>query len=181
MKAILIWATALYLCSTSTLGFAEISRRMTGGFSVGYNEGWFGKNYASSLTSNPLFQTPSSFDIDLIDRTFAGIANGGGAIVKIWLFPALEGVQLTESSPQTLGLTPDFIPNLEKVFSLAKKHGLKVYLAGLNGYDFYQARGPLKTYYADLLSNRHGEREAFKTRALLPILRLMDRGRDAHC
>ena len=87
----------LYLCCASTVAFAG---KLPGGrgfnFLVGYNEAWFGPNYASSIASNPsVFCLPSSFDPSFVDKMFDGMQAGGAKIVRIWAFPVLQGIQLT--------------------------------------------------------------------------------------
>jgi hypothetical protein len=59
---------------------------------------------------------------------------GETKIVRIWVFTALQGIQLDLSKTHTLGLTQDMKDNLQTVFTLAKKYpGLKVYVTALNG------------------------------------------------
>jgi hypothetical protein len=183
MKAILGRAAALYLFCASTSAFA-------GGFSVGYNEAWFVYNYPTWLASNPYYFTDrfcpkppcnflSTFDLTLrvIDSYFATMAppNGNAKIVRLWLFPALQGIRLNYPSnhaPQTQGLTPEFCGNLKTV--LAKNHGLTVYLTALNGNDMAAAVGtPLQAYFVNLLNNS-AERLAFKNNVLDPLLNCLN-------
>jgi hypothetical protein len=183
MKAILRRIAALYLFCASTSAFA-------GSFSVGYNEPWFLYNFPNWLTSNPYYFTnrfctnppcnfPSRFDLTLsvIDTYFAGMANGNAKIVRLWLFPALQGIRLnypSSQAPQTQGLTPDFCGNLNTVLLKAKNHGLTVYLTALNGNDMAAAVGtPLQSYFAHLLNNP-AERLAFKTNVLGPLLNCLN-------
>jgi len=86
-------------------------------FSVGYDEAWFADNYPDWLASNPvynlLFQTSQfsskfSTTSSVMDAYFATMASGGAKIVRIWVFPGLQGIQLDLSQPpgkQTVGLT----------------------------------------------------------------------------
>jgi hypothetical protein len=60
---------------------------------------------------------------------FAGMANGKAKIVRLWLFPALQGIRLnypSSQAPQTQGLTPDFCGNLNTVLLKAKNHGRSI-------------------------------------------------------
>jgi hypothetical protein len=176
LKVILRSAAALQLLCASTLATAGNLPR--GSFWVGYNEAWFGANYGTWLTANPFYGAPSQFPstLGVIDTWFAGMAKGNAKIVRIWLFPQLQGIVLGQSSPQTQSLTSDFLYNLITIFNYAKKHGLMVYITALNGNDMRTAVGnaPLQDYYYNLLSNKYGEREAFKTNILAPLLAYMN-------
>ena len=197
MKAILRLTAALYLFCASTLAFAGNLPGGTGSsFGVGYNEAWFGQNYGNSIASNPsVFCLPSSFDPIFVDKMFAGMQAGGAKIVRIWVFPALQGIELDLQpgqckplTPQTMGLTQDLIGNplgnpptvgnLEKVFLAAKNHHLMVYVTALNGNDMNVAATNitgLRPYFQNLLTNTNGELDRFKNNALLPLLKLLNK------
>ncbi|TPW00405.1 MAG: hypothetical protein USCAAHI_00144 [Beijerinckiaceae bacterium] len=184
MKAILRRTAALYLCCASTVTFAGKLPGGTGvSFLVGYNEAWFGPNYVTYLASNPSFGLPAPITIDPSDSSFvstmfAGMANGGAKIVRIWVFTALQGIQLNPSKTHTQGLTGDLIGNLQTVFNAARKRGLKVYVTALNGGDMQVANTTgLRQYFQNLLTNT-SERDAFKTKALLPLLNLLNLNSD---
>ena len=123
-----------------------------------------------------LVPSSSSFDPSFVDKMFDGMQAGGAKIVRIWVFPALQGIELGEildhqpvvqcrppTTPQTLGLTQDLIPtpptvggNLEQVFLLAQKHHLMVYVTALNGNDMSVAATTitgLRPYFQNLLTN----------------------------
>src|ERR1700747_2366757 len=103
MKAILRRIAALYVFCASTSAFSS-------SFSVGYNEAWFVYNFPNWLASNPYYfanlplNFPSNFELlskpgpdnsaSVIDTYFAGMANGKAKIVRLWLFPALQGIVL---------------------------------------------------------------------------------------
>lgn len=148
------------------------------GFWVGYNEAWFGPNYGTWLTSNPYYNAPSQFPMtqSVIESWFAGMAQGKAKIVRIWLFPQLQGIVLGPTSPRAQSLTPDFATNLITVLELAKKHGLMVYVTILNGNDMTAAVGvpALENFYYNLLANHYGERDAFKTNILGPVLSVLN-------
>jgi hypothetical protein len=184
MKALPRWAVATYLSCASTLAFAGNLPGGTGSnFWVGYNEAWFGQNYPNSLASNPFFNINTSYyDPIFVDTMFAGMASGGAKIVRIWLFPALQCIQLGQCKPtngQTVGLTQDLIGNadlniignLEDVVVLAQHYHLKVYLTALNGNDMKVATSSLRTYF----SNTNGETACFQNNALLPLLKLLNK------
>jgi hypothetical protein len=191
MKAILRWTAALYLCCASTVAFAGKLPGGTGvSFLVGYNEAWFGPNYGNSIASNPsVFCLPSSFDPIFVEKMFAGMQAGGAKIVRIWVFPALQGIQLSPAAcpigaqtPQTMGLTADLVPQLEQVFLLAQKHHLMVYVTALNGNDMQVAATNitgLRPYFQNLLTNTNGELDHFKQNALLTLLTLMNKYKDS--
>jgi hypothetical protein len=130
-----------------------------------------------------------------MDKWFDGMAKGGAKIVRIWVFPGLQGIELNLSnSPgsQTVGLTlgsmrkpedsmrkPELIGNLKTVFKLAKHHGLMVQVVALNGVDTQAALGtPRQAYFENLLKNIGGERDTFKTKVLLPLLKLLNENRN---
>ena len=157
MKVILRWTAVLYLCCASTVAFAG---KLPGGrgfnFLVGYNEAWFGPNYASSIASNPsvfCLPLPSSFDRSFVDKMFDGMQAGGAKIVRIWAFPVLQGIQLSPARLSNRGAdTADngrntgvdtagstIVGNLERVFLLAQQHHLMVYVTALNGNDMVDA------------------------------------------
>ncbi len=181
MTAVLRRISASYilyiLCASTSVLAGTLP---TGSFWVGYNEAWFADKYLNWLADNPYFNLTSGFDRTFVDKIFAGIANGNAKIVRIWAFPGLQGIALSTSTQTgdltTIGLTADFKKNLPKVLSLAKKHGLKVYITALNGNDMRVAVGnkPLQSYYTNLLLNNHGERERFKNNALRPLLEILN-------
>ncbi len=183
----------LYLCCASTVAFAG---KLPGGrglnFLVGYNEAWF-PNYGNSIASNPsvFCLTSSSFDPSFVDKMFDGMQAGGAKIVRIWVFPALQGIQLSPAAcpigaqtPQTMGLTSDLIPNLERVFLAAQSHHLMVYVTALNGNDMQDAATKithLGPYFQNLLNpyDTNGELDRFQKYALLPLLELMNKYKDS--
>ena len=202
MKTILRLTAALYLFCASTLAFAGNLPGGTGSrFVVGYNEAWFGQNYGNSIASNPsVFCLTSSFDPIFVDKMFAGMQAGGAQIVRLWVFPALQGIELGPRppqqclplTPQTMDLTQDLIGNpqgnpptvgnLEKVFLAAQSHHLMVYVTALNGNDMTVASTNitgLRPYFQNLLTNTNGELDRFKEKALLPLVTLMNKYKDS--
>jgi len=124
-----------------------------------------------------------------MDAYFATMASGGAKIVRIWVFPGLQGIQLDLSQPpgkQTVGLTldakgnPELIGNLQTVFIKAKKYGLQVQVTALNGVDMQAVVDPtsrlhpLQAYFENVLLNNGGERDNFKKKVLLPLLNLFN-------
>src|ERR1700731_4255906 len=189
MKAILRWTIATYLFCASTLAFAgNLPGDKGTSFSVGYNEAWFADHYPNSLASNPvwnsLFQTSdfsSQFNAKVIDTYFNGMKNGHAKIVRIFVFPGLQGIELNLSKQpgsQTVGLTldsmrkpedskrkPEIIGNLKTVLKLAEHHGLMVEVVVLNAGDMLAAVDPtfpqlhpLQAYFENLLLNNFGGR-----------------------
>src|ERR1700756_4743950 len=122
MKAILRRVAALFLLCASNLAFA--GNLSAGGFSVGYDEPWFADNYPNWLASNPvynslfktsLFSSAFSTTSSVMDAYFFTMARGNAKIVRIWVFPGLQGIVLSQSSPQTQSLTSEFCDNLKAV------------------------------------------------------------------
>src|ERR1700730_16498803 len=158
MKAIFRRIAALYLFCASTSAFAGNLPNTS--FWVGYNQAWFADYYPGWLTSNPVYNLPFYFGgmppqpgttLYVIDKWFKGMADGNAKIVRIWIFPALQGIVPDQYNPpqQTAGLTKDLMigtpgpSNLETVFIKARTYGLKVYVTALNGND--ATYSPLQT------------------------------------
>ena len=180
MKAILRRIAALYLFCASTSAFAGSLPNSS--FWVGYNEAWFADNYINWLAQNPSFPLnnmpyPSAFDIDpvgkmgFVGNVFAGMQNGAAKIVRIWVFPGLQGIKI-DTGGLTAGLTDDFSnPNklyLQQVLSLAHNYGLKVYITALNAND-----APYHQPYFNNLFKDPG-REAYKNNVLGPLLGILN-------
>lgn len=169
MKAISRWLTALCLSCAPTLALGGPLPGL-GTFSVGYNEGWFNERYGVDLTTG--------FDPRFIARMFDGMAKGGATIVRIFPFTALQGIVLGPYAPQTQGLNPQLIVNLRTVLSLARERQLKVYVTLLNSGDMRYASGAMRDYFWNLISNKYGERDAFKSKVLAPLLSVLNQNRD---
>jgi hypothetical protein len=194
MKTMLRWASALYMLSVSTMASAG---SLSPGFTVGYNEAWF-ENYGFWLASNPLFGPipggtgfygNSAFsesvgrdcrsNSGLVSTMLLGMAQGNAKVVRIFLFPALQGINL-----QTQGLTGEFLDNLETLFKLARKCNLKLYITALNANDAnvatpFNLNIPMEyTYYQNLFSNSLGATTAYETSVLGPILSKMSQYQD---
>lgn len=179
MKTMLRWASALCMFAFSTMTSAN---GLPTGFSVGYNEAWIENNYGNWLASNPLFGEPSAFNGSLVGALFSGMAQGNAKIVRIFLFPAVQGISINPSgSPQTQGLTNEFLGNLNTVFQLARSYNLKLYITALNANDMSAVTAEnnptLHTYYQNLTSNS-AETNAYETLVLTPILKLMGSNQD---
>jgi hypothetical protein len=141
----------------------------TPSFLVGYNEGWFGANYGTDLTTN--------FDLDFVAQTFDGILAAGGHLVRLWLFEYREGFVLGTYAPQTQGLDPALLVNLGQVLTAARVRGLWVYLTALEGNEM-QKIPELRDYYWNLLNNVYGEGDAYNNNVLAPVLTLLDEHRE---
>jgi hypothetical protein len=158
MKTMLRWASALCMLSMSTI--ASAGSLPPGGFRVGYNEGWIENNYGNWLADNPFFGS-SAFNVGctsgnngcLLNTMFSGMMQGNAKIVRIWLFPALQGICISQSFPKcpvAPGLisdsnpnpNPELIDSLNTVFQLARQNGLKLYITALNAGDAAFAANP---------------------------------------
>ncbi len=181
MKRVLRWTSAIALACASTLAFGG-NNLPNNGFWVGYDEPWIGDTYGNWLARNVIFASPAQFNPGLIDAYFAEMAYGKAKIVRIWLFPGLQGID-SPTAPQALhsrGLTPDFLQNLVTVLNLARNHGLRVYMTALNGGDMRtvaksDAQQPVRAYFKKIVSNKNGERDAFKNNILAPLLDRLNR------
>lgn len=186
MKQLIVFC-ALLLSSLVPVE-AAAQRLPNTAFWVGYNEAWFkDENYGNWLASNRVFNLGSKFAIgpnSFIQKMFAGMANANSKakIVRIWLFPALQGIRSPAPplTPRTNGLTPEFVANLGKVISLAQSKGLKVYITALNGGDMKVTsdQPPFRRYFENLLLNRNEEMTRYKINALLPVLQKLNEFRD---
>ncbi len=194
MKSFLQMIVTLYMMCSS--GFALGSALPNRHFWVGYNEPWFGDSngndiYWNWLSANPVVgQAFPDYPAPLVDSQFgategvlpgyfSAMKAGNAKIVRIWLFPLLQGIKPSDppSMPQTVSLTDDFWDHLEKVLETARANRLRVYLTALNGVDMANVFGLqpfLETYFRDLLLNLNGETDAFKTKVLLPLLEKLE-------
>ena len=181
MKFSLRWALALSMLSPSTMACAG---SLPTGFTVGYNEAWTEGYYSNWLASNNMpglwGLLNSAFNSSFVDAMFSGMAQGNAKIVRIWLFPNMQGVAIDPSkSPQTQGLyissgqqVPEIITNLNTVFQLANRYGLKLYITALDGDSMRNVSGSvntLHTYYQMLTSNS-AELTAYEQKVLAPLL-----------
>src|SRR5262245_45413406 len=88
MKTMLRWTSALCMLSLSTMASGQ---SLPPGFTAGYNEAWV-ENYGNWLAYNQLFPLPSAFSSGLVSAMFSGMSQGNAKIVRIFLFPALQGI-----------------------------------------------------------------------------------------
>ena len=142
-------------------------------FLVGYDEGWFNTGYGTDLTT--------SFDLDVVKGVLDGIVAGGGHVVRLWLFEFREGIVIGDTTPQTQGVDPALLDNLEKVLDAARARGLWVYLTALEGNEIEAIADideALKDYYWNLLNNDYGEGDAFDDLVLEPLLERLDDHQD---
>ncbi len=189
MKVSLRWAlAALSMLSPSSIACAG---NLPTGFTIGYNEAWVKSRYSTWLASNNipgLWNLPSNFNSSLVDALFSGMAQGNANVVRIWLFPNMQGVVIDPSkSPQTQGLyippgqyTPEIITNLTTVFQLARNYGLKLYITALDANSMSAVAGSgntLNTYYQRLTTNNN-EIVAYDTLVLAPVLNLISSNMD---
>ncbi|WP_424361772.1 hypothetical protein [Methylocystis parvus] len=185
MKPIFKVAAASFLCLAPNFAVAQ-ARLPNSIFWDGFNEAWFGDNYGNWLASNPVYNQSSQYT-DVVysfqRNMIAGMsnANSRAKIVRVWLFPALQGIQspvlpqtphIADYSPTYHGLTPDFLKNLTTFIARTKKKGLSAYLTLWNCGDARQVIGyaPLQTFFSNLFLNRNGEFDNFKNYVLRPLL-----------
>jgi len=190
---------AFCMLSLSTLANAG---NLPVGFTVGYNEAWIENNYGNWLASNPFFGLPSAFPSSFaccannsaLSAMLLGMGQGKAKVVRIFLFPAVQGLKIDTSvtSPSstavtmTKGLTGDFLTNLESLFKWVRQYNLthpnlKLYITALNGVDMNvvtASNNPaLHLYYQRLLTNS-AEINAYDTLVLEPVLNLMSSYQD---
>jgi len=183
MKTMLRWASALCMLSVSTMASAG---SLPAGFTVGYDEPWIENNYGNWLASNPLFGESSAFNSNppnSLVNVFSGMVAGNAKIVRIFLFPALQGIALAgcpQGAPQCL--TGEFLGNLTALFNGVRTYNLsnppiKLYITALNANDANVATSTnlsaLHTYYQNLFSNSAATL-AYEKNVLAPILTAMN-------
>jgi hypothetical protein len=195
MKTMLRWASALCMLSVSTIASAG---SLLTGFRVGYNEPWIENYYGNWLATNPFFGpcgTPPPGGTcpttsGLVNNMFSGMAQGKAKIVRIWLFPALQGMCIGPVScdPSNPAFTSEFLGNLESVFQLAQRYNLKLYITALNAGDAATVANPnncpvpvgpksppycptVSTFYNNVFSSA----TAYENSVLVPVLNLMSR------
>ncbi len=157
MKSIFRLISAACMLSASSVTFAQ---GLPQSFSVGYNEAWISDTYVNWLASNYFFPSisypiPSAFDGSLVNKLYLGMARGNAKLVRIFLFPAGQGI-----SDTTLSLAQEFITNLEAVLSIARQNHMKVELVSLVGNDFSVTTAsnnpPLYGFLSSVVSQRTG-------------------------
>jgi hypothetical protein len=138
-------------------------------FLLGYDEAWFRDDYGSDLTTR--------FDAANVEKTFDGIVRAGGHVVRLFLFELAEGLVLGAGTPQTKGVVPALLQNLDRVLTAARARGLWVYVTPLNGNDTYIDPAPLLAYWKALM-NDPAELAGYLTNALGPVLAVLDAHKD---
>ena len=140
-------------------------------FLVGYNEAWFGPNFGTDYTTN--------FDLAYVRKIFDGIAAGGGHLVRLFLWEVPQGFTLAASPPYTQAVSAPFLANVDTVLTEARKRALWVYLTLLDANTIYKiVPGAIRTWGINLLNNTSGERDAFNTNAVAPLLTVLDTHQD---
>lgn len=139
-------------------------------FIVGYNEAWFGQRFGSDLTTE--------FDLPFINKTFDGIVKAGGQVVRVELFLARQGIQLSPDEMSIEGVSPSMLVNIGKMLDSARARGLWVYVTALEANTMPTDGGPLRDYYFNLLNNKFGQGDAFQSKVLAPVLAVLDAHKD---
>jgi|GEM_PF-1874048 len=137
---------------------------------IGYNEAWFGSNFGTDYTTN--------FDLAYVQKIFDGIVAGGGHLVRLWLWEVPQGFTLAATPPQTQVVSPQLLANVDTVLTEARKRALWVYLTLLDANTITKITGAIHTWGVDLLNDTGGERDAFNTNALAPLLEVLDAHQD---
>ncbi len=131
-------------------------------FAVGYNQAWFSWRYNDWLTSG--------FDENYINKSLDDMKSYGGNVVRVWLFQGQQGIILNQYAPQSQGVDPKLITNLETVLKMARAKSIKIYLTLHDGNGMPTKSSPQKDYYYNLLNNKYGENTAFNNNVLAPLL-----------
>ncbi|MGE0631381.1 MAG: hypothetical protein AB7O96_03165 [Pseudobdellovibrionaceae bacterium] len=140
-------------------------------FDIGYNEAWYGFNYRTSLTKD--------FDLNLIHKIHRDIKSAGGDVIRIWLFPQRDGMILNQYAPQTAGIDPKMLENIDLAIRSAKQYKLKIYITFLDGNAMPTEKGEVRNYFYNLLNNKYGETDAFLKNVATPILKVMAKHKSA--
>ncbi len=142
-------------------------------FLIGYNEAWFGAAFGTDLTTD--------FDLAYVQDTFDGIVDGGGHLVRLFLFPLPQGITLGPTPPQTQSVSQEFLDNLDTVLHEARLRGLWVYVTLLDANTITKLDGallPLHDYGVNILTNVAGEGDAFDEHVVGPTLDVLDAHQD---
>jgi hypothetical protein len=134
---------------------------------VGYNQGWIDGKYGHDLTTR---FNPADWA-----RIFARAHASGGQAVRVWLFEGRtkEGVAWRGTEP--VGLVPGFLDNVRTVAALAEEVGVQIYWTGLSG-NWAASWGRRNGYtyrHYNLLNNRYGRAEAWRSTVLKPVLKVL--------
>jgi hypothetical protein len=126
---------------------------------------------------------------------FSGMMQGNAKIVRIWLFPALQGIDIN-ANPNAV--TDKLVSNLVTVFTLARNCNLKLYITALNAVDAALVANPnncpvpvpqgfpkycprVSTFYKNLFSifsNPNSDATKALTSLLGPVLSKMSLNQD---
>lgn len=170
-SALVLSSIAFSSASSHSAALNTQAQPLTRSFDIGYNEDWFGNDY--------LFSMIKTFDINYVNKVFGDIKAAGGDIVRIYLFQVRQGLILNQYAPQTAGIEPVMMANIESVMNSARAHGLKVYWTLMDANAMPPApQSELRDYYYNMLHNKFGEQDAFNNNVLTPLLNLLSPYRD---
>ncbi len=96
-----------------------------GNFIYGINLPWFGKsdNKYQTFGASPLSNTETTYSHDYADMVLTDISAMGFTSVRTWLFTGWGGTVM-DSENKIVGLTDEFLDNLEDYLSIVKEKGL---------------------------------------------------------
>lgn len=140
-------------------------------FVIGYNQAWFGNSYGRSFTTD--------FDESAVRAAFLKTREGGGSVIRLWLFEIMQGLEVGGGAPRVVGVRADFLEHLERTLQIARETGVTVYLTLMDGNGMPADKSSLRDYYWNLLNDLHGEGEAFREKVLRPTLALATSYRDS--
>jgi hypothetical protein len=138
-------------------------------FETGFDQAWIGEAYGHDFTT--------SWDPAAVDRDFDLARRAGASVVRLWLFEGAlkQGVAFDPRGTRTTGLVPGFLDHIEATCLAARRAGLRVYWTGHDG----NWAWPLHTREADInyniLTDKYGEGQSFRARALGPVLDVLAR------
>lgn len=140
---------------------------------TGFNQAWMDPGYGSDLTG--------SWDEAAWRRVFQRTRQGGGSVLRIWLFegPNKEGVLW--SGTRATGVDPAFLDHVRALIALAREHQVKVLWCVFDGNWFdHWGRGTVEHFrHFNILSNKYGEGDLFCSNALAPVVDLISGAADA--
>lgn len=140
----------------------------TQSFLIGYNEAWFGGNFATGLTSK--------FDLAYVQKVFDGIVAGGGHVVRLWLFEAPQG--FTGSGTTSTALSKEFLDNFDKILWEARRRALWVYPTLLDANTIAKITGDIHTWGVAVLNNTSGAQDDFNAKVVAPLCTVLDAHKD---
>jgi endo-1,4-beta-mannosidase len=136
-------------------------------FELGFNQAWIKNNYAHQWIN---------YEAKESERILKLASNANATIVRMWLFEGVNprGVEWTNNFP--IGLTTEYLENLEHFIQTAHKYKLKLNFTFFDGNIVMQDNfAKYKDRWWNLLNDKFQTGEAYLANVIHPILNLLNR------